>query len=225
MPRKSTVTIVRQSLQELVDQFFSSPHALRTEQSLHCQLYYLLLKHGLNHSHQSGAGFDVSQVQKEYPPRNADKRGRRGRFDLVVFDAADIRSIARWDYSDELKMPIPPTVAIELKLNGGLRWSPDRANLPDIQKELKRLQREENGVRHPFVLYLYRIANLKDARGQVESFKRLEELFVAASMEYRKVSAWLAGTEFDPAQGFKPLTSIEVKVEKGKVARRTHVRN
>jgi len=130
--------------------------------------------------------------------------------------------MARWDYTDETKAPVPPTIAIELKLNGGLRWSPDNVSLPDIQKELKRLQSEDNRVKHPFLLYLYRIANLKEAKGQVESFKRLEALFVAASKEYRRVSAWLVGTEFDPAQGFKPLASIEVKVERGEVTRRIH---
>ena len=71
----------------------------------------------------------------------------------------------------------------------------------DIQKELKRLQSEGNRVKYPFLLYLYRIANLKAAKGQVQSFKKLEALFIAASKEHKRVSAWLVGTEFDSITG------------------------
>src|SRR2546422_7664578 len=125
---------VERAINRLVNYFFDYPHALRTEQSMHCHLYHLLAEEGVDEIYPSSEGFMVGQLQKEYPPVLADRVGPRGRFDIVVLDRESIGAIGRWDYRLPDGTRVPPHVAVELKLNGGFWRDPESARRPPITK-------------------------------------------------------------------------------------------
>ncbi len=216
---------VRASLDELIEDFLNFPHAHRTERSMHCHLYHLMAKRGLDRVLKSGGGFSVRGLQNEYPPVIASPGSRHGLFDLVALDASGAAAMTEWNYRAADGRYVPPAIAIELKLGGGLRWNTSGVRLADLEKELSRLADKENGIAHPFLLYFYRVARYQDDDAQVRAFNRLSEIYTEGAGRFPRVTSWLISVEFDPSRGYRRFSASVTRSEDGMVTRTTKVFN
>ncbi len=219
MANSSLLEDIRSGLTELVEDFIEFPHAHRTEQSMHCYLFHLLARRGLDQVRESGAGFGVRMLQKEYPPMRKESGRRHGLLDIVVFDDVRIRKMKQWDWRSLEGLSVAPAAAVELKLNGGLRWRASNVRLSDLDKELARLADERNQIAHPFLLYFYRIARYEDDESMVAAFKRLEQMFTNGASRFPRVSSWLISVEFDPGRRYGRYAGSILRFEDGQATR------
>jgi hypothetical protein len=208
--------VAEKCINQLENEFVEHPFSFYTEQSVQSYLYHLLVEAGLNRCLPTfgGEGHLVRQVQVEYPPVEASG-GRRGQYDLVVFDAATIESINWWNHrrvEGRRKLPIPPAVAIELGLNKGVRGKPtDHLEIPDIGKELERLARTENQVKQGYVLYFYRYESSR--AGSVE---QVRDLLMNVSKRYPGPIAKMTAVSYNHRRHSDPARAYRLRVQDGR---------
>ena len=115
--------IVETSIDDLVDDFIRHPYKHRCENSIHCELYAKLFEHrDLQELYplKQGETRRVGLVHKEWPEAVRRPGGpvRRGSYDLVILDPAEIKKHTDKDF---IGGRIRPAIIIEMGLNYTLR--------------------------------------------------------------------------------------------------------
>ncbi len=214
MDRSGIKQGVKECISALFEEFTQEPHAFYKENTVHCHMYHLLTEAGLNESFPTKTGYTMRQVQKEYPPILAEETGRRGRFDLVVFDESEIGSVNDWDHRQDGK-PVGPATAIEFGLNKGFVNDPGRVDLADIDKELRRTSATANRVGFGVVIYLYRYATY-----QVEPMKAILQVLEEKATALENAAISIIAVAFDVERDYTPMAHLRLEIEDGKVKSR-----
>lgn len=129
MSHQDLIGLMEEGIDRLVQTFLDKPYSFYSENDLHCALYNLLDKMGLNRDCRAKAGERVvtsTLLHKEYPtkgryrrrndgPSHKVEKGSRGHFDLCLWDPelAEERIIRRSGGVGEQRT----LAAVELSLN------------------------------------------------------------------------------------------------------------
>ncbi len=204
---------------KLVQEFVENPYSFYTESTMHCYLYELLDRAGMNQRLPTNAGYGMRQLQKEYPPIRPETKGRRGHYDLVVFDPESIGAVDQWNHRHG-REPIGPAVAVEMGLNKGLVSNPARVepNLRASVKELGRLADPNNRVGWGLMLYFYRYV---DSEFHLDSLRRILEILEERAVRAARASTRIvaAGCAPDGPDRYKPRKRYEFRTQDGRATR------
>lgn len=208
-------------VERLASEFLASPHRFHSEDSLHSQLFHYLSQAGLNEEVETVVGHPMGTLQHEYPPIVPDPgKGRRGEYDLVIFDRSTIARANHWgrrmaDGTPRGK-PLPPLIAVEMGLDKGLAKDSKRVSsrLGEFRKELARLANRSNQVQHGFVTYFYRYATFHQ-RAMREMMKHIRQEAEAVTKHSRNLVVVVAAAGYDENKKFTVIEKNELRVEGG----------
>lgn len=181
----------------LVERFKDHPYKFYTETDMHCYLYHRLHRGHFNDLYRTAEGRTTSLLHKEYPTnaiygRNddktlrEDKKGRRGHFDISVWDPRYISTL------DHRKQKV--LIAAELALNECGTSSVHTLN------DATKLAGPTNEIQYGYLLYFVRDStdyrrNERRIRQELDdAATRVSVVFCRAETSNRKqTETWYGG--------------------------------
>jgi hypothetical protein len=171
---EEAVTIVEQSINQLVHDFIQFPYLHRVEHSLHCELFRLLSNQRFFMTKLPINGWLSQPIHKEWlewSPR-PEKWNIRGNFDLVIFSPQDFNSCLLKDFRSGR---IKPPIVIEIGLDYGLNH----------------LKGDADKIINSNIDYGYLVHLLRDEK--VSDLKNVEDFLVFLERDHSSLKTAYAG--------------------------------
>ena len=160
--------IVESSIEELVAHFLKNPYFFYTENDIHCHLFNIIFQkfelNGLNKPRETLDGESSILLHKEYPTKakyrinkeskelQKDDKGRRGHFDLCVWNPDLVNE--KWFRHAGGLGEQETIVAIEIALVENNYHAQTALN--HTKRDLLKLSDPENNVKHGYMLFFAR---------------------------------------------------------------------
>lgn len=113
---EQAITVVEQSINQIVHEFIYYPYLHRVEHSVHCELYKILSNQRQFMMALPIEGWLSQSVHKEWPEwtHRPEKGNRRGNFDLCILSPEDIETCSIKDFRGGR---VKPSIVIEIGLD------------------------------------------------------------------------------------------------------------
>jgi hypothetical protein len=171
---EEAITIVEQSINQLVQDFIQFPYLHRVEHSLHCELFRLLSNQRLFMTKLPIDGWLSQPIHKEWPewmPR-PEKGNIRGNFDFAIILPEDFNTCLLKDYRNGR---IKPPIVIEIGLDYGI----------------DHLKGDANKIINSNIIQGYLVHLLRDEK--VSDLESLEDFLLTAERDHSSLKTAYAG--------------------------------